>query len=297
MSSVWKSAAVLVTALSLTVAQVPALAQAAAKTAEKQAYEPHVGQPGKDVVWVPTPEALVERMLEMARVTSKDYVVDLGSGDGRTVIMAAQKYGVNALGIEYNPDMVALSVKAAAKAGVSDKAKFIQADIFETDFSKATVLTMYLLPALNVKLRPRILDMRPGTRVVSHAFNMEDWAPDQTATVEGRNAYLWIVPAKVQGSWAVSVPAGNGDHKWRIALAQTFQKISGTATREGKSYPLIETRLRGAEIAFAFVDGSGVKRRFSGRVAGASMEGTTTTQGGAKARWVATPAATPAKAS
>jgi hypothetical protein len=224
----------------------------------------------------------------MARVTSKDYVIDLGSGDGRTVIMAAKKYGVNALGIEYNPDMVAISVKAAEKAGVSDKAKFIKADIFETDFSKATVITMYLLPALNLKLRPKILDMRPGTRIVSHAFNMEDWEPDQTATVEGRDAYLWIVPAKLQGNWALAVPAGNGEEKWQIALKQNFQKLSGTATLGGRSHPLTETRLRGADIAFAFVDGNGIKRQFSGRAAGDKMDGTTTAQGGAKVNWTAT---------
>jgi SAM-dependent methyltransferase len=287
MGSGLKSAVALVAAVSLAAVQGAAFAQAAAEKKAEE-YTPQVGQAGKDVVWVPTPDALVERMLEMARVTSKDYVIDLGSGDGRTVITAAKKYGVSALGIEYNPDMVALSVKAAEKAGVSDRAKFIKADIFETDFSKATVITMYLLPALNIKLRPKILDMRPGTRVVSHAFTMEDWEPDQTATVEGREAYLWIVPAKVQGSWALAVPAGNGEEKWQVALKQSFQKLSGTATLGGKSYPLTETRLRGADVAFAFVDGNGIKRQFSGRAAGDKMDGTTATQGGAKVNWTAT---------
>jgi SAM-dependent methyltransferase len=278
----------LVAAVSFAAVQGAAFAQAAAdKSAERQEFQPQVGQSGKDVVWVPTPEALVERMLKMAQVTPKDYVIDLGSGDGRTVIAAVQKFGATALGIEYNPDMVALSVKAAEKAGVADKAKFIKADIFETDFSKATVITMYLLPALNLKLRPKILDMRPGTRVVSHAFNMEDWEPDQTVTVEGRDAYLWIVPAKVQGSWALSVPAGNGAEKWQIALKQNFQKLSGTATLGDKSYNLTETRLRGADVAFAFVDGNGIKRQFSGRAAGDKMEGTTAAQGGAKVNWTA----------
>jgi SAM-dependent methyltransferase len=275
--------------MSLTAASGLAHAQAAADSkGEKQEYQPQVGQAGKDVVWVPTPEALVERMLKMAQVTAKDYVIDLGSGDGRTVIMAVQKFGATALGIEYNPDMVAISVKAAEKAGVSDKAKFIKADIFETDFSKASVITMYLLPALNVKLRPKLLDMRPGTRIVSHAFNMEDWQPDQTATVEGRDAFLWIVPAKVQGNWALSVPAGNGGEQWQIALTQNFQKLSGTAKLGDRSYPLTETRLRGPEVAFAFVDGNGIKRQFSGRAAGDKMEGTTAAQGGAKVNWTAT---------
>jgi hypothetical protein len=268
--------------------QGAAFAQAAAQKGEKQEYQPQVGQAGKDVVWVPTPEALVERMLRMANVTARDYVIDLGSGDGRTVIAAVQKFGATALGIEYNPDMVAISVKAAEKAGVADKAKFIKADIFETDFSKATVITMYLLPALNLKLRPKLLDMRPGTRIVSHAFNMEDWEPDQTATVEGRDAFLWIVPAKVQGSWTLSVPAGNGGEQWQIALKQNFQKLSGTATLGDKAYNLTETRLRGADVAFAFVDGNGIKRVFSGRAAGDKIEGTTAAQGGAKVNWTAT---------
>ena len=289
MSNRWKAAVALVAAVSLNAVQGAAFAQAAVdKKAEKQEFQPQVGQAGQDVVWVPTPEALVERMLKMAQVTSKDYVIDLGSGDGRTVIAAVQKFGATALGIEYNPDMVALSVKAAEKAGVADKAKFIKADIFETDFTKATVITMYLLPALNIKLRPKLLDMRPGTRIVSHAFNMEDWEPDQTATVEGRDAYLWIVPAKVQGSWALAVPAGNGGEKWQIALKQNFQKLSGTATLGDKSYNLTETRLRGADVAFAFVDGNGIKRQFSGRATGDRMEGTTAAQGGAKVNWTAT---------
>ena len=259
---------------------LPALAGA-------QQYEPSVGQEGKDVIWVPTPEDLVEAMLDAAKVTPNDSVMDLGSGDGRLVIAAAKR-GARAVGVEYNPDMVTLSRANAEKAGVSAKATFLNADLFATDISKATVITMYLLPSLNLKLRPTILDLKPGTRVVSHAFNMEDWEPDQTATVEGRDAYLWIVPAKVQGNWALAVPAGNGEEKWQIALKQTFQKISGTARLGDKSYNLTETRLRGADVTFAFVDGNGVKRQFTGRAAGDKMEGATTTQGGAKVNWSAT---------
>jgi len=147
-------------------------------------FQPEVGQAGKDVVWVPTPQALVDKMLEMAKVTPKDYVIDLGSGDGRTVITAA-KHGSKALGIEYNPDMVELSKKNAAKEGVSDKASFMKADLFESDFSQAQVITMFLLPSINLKLRPKILDLKPGTRIVSNSFDMEDWKPDQTERVEG----------------------------------------------------------------------------------------------------------------
>src|SRR4051812_1577440 len=170
----------------------------AAKSGE---FTPQVGQAGKDVIWVPTPEELVERMLRMAQTTASDFVYDLGSGDGRTVIAAAKKFGATAQGIEYNPDMVALSQKNAQAAGVAAKATFAKADLFETDLSKATVITMYLLPSINAKLKPKILALKPGTRVVSHAFDMEDWTPDEMSTVEGRRAMLWIVPAKVSGVW------------------------------------------------------------------------------------------------
>ena len=280
-----RTARILCAALAVSLAGASAYAQQA--PAEPKEYVPQVGHSGKDVVWVPTPEALVERMLKMAGVGPKDYVIDLGSGDGRTVIAAAQKFGARAMGIEYNPDMVALSTKNAEKAGLGDKVKFIKADIFETDFSQATVITMYLLPALNLKLRPKILDLRPGTRVVSHAFNMEDWQPDQTVTVEGRDAYLWIVPAKVDGAWKLSVPAGSGEESWNVRLGQQFQVLSGRAQNGDKSFNLADGRLRGANIRFGFVDGNGVKREFSGQVRGDRMEGTTQTQGGTPVKWSA----------
>jgi len=273
-------------ALALSFALVAGAASAQTAPAESKEYTPQVGQSGKDVVWVPTPDALVERMLRMARVGPKDYVIDLGSGDGRTVIAAA-KLGARAMGIEYNPDMVSLSIKNAEKAGLGDKVKFIKADIFETDFNEATVITMYLLPSLNVKLRPKLLDMRPGTRIVSHAFNMEDWQPDQTATVEGRDAYLWIVPAKVGGSWKLAVPAGNGEESWQLALAQQFQRLSGGAKGADKSFDLVDAKLTGSAVKFTFVDGNGIKREFNGRVSGGKMEGTTQTQGGTQVRWTA----------
>jgi hypothetical protein len=250
-------------ALALSFAFVAAAASAQTAPAESKDYTPQVGQSGKDVVWVPTPDALVERMLRMARVGPKDYVIDLGSGDGRTVI-------------------------AAGKLGARDKVKFIKADIFETDFNEATVITMYLLPSLNVKLRPKLLDMRPGTRIVSHAFNMEDWQPDQTVTVEGRDAYLWIVPAKVGGSWKLTVPAGNGEESWQLALAQQFQRLSGGAKGgSGKSFDLVDAKLTGPTVKFTFVDANGQKREFNGRVSGNKMEGTTQTQGGTQVKWTA----------
>src|SRR5882672_8531772 len=197
----------------------------AAATAQDKEYAPHVGQEGKDVIWVPTPQALVERMLDMAKLTPRDTHYDLGSGDGRTVITAAKR-GVQAIGVEFNPDMVKLSERAADKEGVADRAKFINGDIFQTDFSKATVLTLYLLPSLNLKLRPTILKMKPGTRVVSHAFTMDDWQADQTDNVEGRTAYLWIVPASVEGTWKWSV-AGSGPKDYELMLRQQYQNVEG----------------------------------------------------------------------
>lgn len=191
--------------------------------AQKEEFVPHVGQAGKDVIWVPTPDELVERMLRMAQATPKDFVIDLGSGDGRIAISAARKIGARALGIEYNPEMVELSNRSARSAGVADKVKFIKADIFESDFSEATVITMYLLPGLNLKLRPKLLGLKPGTRLVSHQFNMDDWEPDERTSLDGRLAFLWIVPAKVQGTWRLDAGGQTRD----LVLTQQYQKIGG----------------------------------------------------------------------
>ena len=201
-------------------------------------YQPSVGQEGKDVVWVPTSQALVDKMLDMAKLTPNDFHMDLGSGDGRTVITAAKR-GARSLGIEYNPDMVELAKRNAAKEGVADKATFKKADLFETDFSEANVLTLFLLPNINVRLRPKILEMKPGTRVVSNSFDMGDWTPDERVTVtEGCtnycNALFWIVPANVQGKWKlpngelaigaeVSEPHGHGEDRQRLRADQRRQ--------------------------------------------------------------------------
>jgi SAM-dependent methyltransferase len=246
--------------LSLAVSTACAQPQAA-----KQEYEPRVGQEGKDVIWVPTPQALVDKMLDMAKVTPKDYVIDLGSGDGRTVITAAKR-GVKALGIEYNPDMVELSKRNAAKAGVSDKADFAKADLFESDFSDATVITMFLLPDINIRLRPKILDLKPGTRVVSNSFTMGDWTSDETATVADGcasycTAYLWIVPAKVEGTWRL--PQGE------LALKQNYQMISGTLRAGGNMAPITNAKLTGDQIAFT-AGGA----QYIGRVSGNTIQGT-----------------------
>ena len=226
-------------------------------------YQPQVGQDGKDVIWVPTPQGLVDKMLDMAKVTAKDFVIDLGSGDGRTVITAAKR-GAKALGIEYNPDMVELSKRTAAKEGVSDKASFIKADLFESDFSQAQVITMFLLSSINLKLRPKILDLKPGTRIASNTFDMGDWKPDETASLPGCNswctAHLWIVPAKVEGRW--TLPQGE------LTLKQTFQNISGTL-KTGSSETAVNGKLNGEQISF---NAGGTQ--YSGRVSGNAIEGT-----------------------
>ncbi len=225
-------------------------------------YEPQVGQEGKDVVWVPTPQALVDKMLDMAKVTPKDFVIDLGSGDGRTVITAAKR-GARAQGIEYNPDMVELAKRNAAKEGVSDRATFVKADLFESDFSKAQVITMFLLPSINVKLRPKILNLKPGTRIVSNSFDMEEWKPDETAKVDGCTnwctAYLWIVPAKVDGTW--KMPQGE------LTLKQTFQMITGTL-KNGNVVTPVNGKLNGDQITF---NGGGTT--YTGHINGTTMEG------------------------
>ncbi len=265
--------------LSLTAAAVFAQAQPA-----KKEFEPQVGQEGKDVIWVPTPQGLVDRMLDMAKVTPGDFVIDLGSGDGRTVISAAKR-GARALGIEYNPDMVELSKRNAEKEGVAGKASFVKADIFDSDFSQATVITMYLLPQLNLKLRPKILELKPGTRIVSHAFTMEEWTADQTDAFDGRTAYLWIVPAQVEGSWQLA----QGD----LTLKQSFQMVSGTLRSGGNTMTIANGRLRGDQLSF-----SAGGAEYSGRVNGNAIEGTVKTAGNNSA-WSATrdgarPAAAPA---
>ena len=251
-------------------------------TQQGQQFQPTVGQPGKDVIWVPTPEELVKQMLDMAKVTPEDFVMDLGSGDGRIVIAAAKR-GAHALGIEYNPDMVALSRENAKKEGVADKATFQKADIFETDFSKATVITMYLLSSLNMKLRPKLLELKPGTRIVSHAFTLEDWDPDQTAEVDYQTAYFWVVPAKVAGAWTWQTQKGSAE----LTLRQSFQKIEGGLKAGGPELPLKNAKLVGDAITFTVDESPTVAREYSGRVSGDTIQGTAKGATGAPAKWTA----------
>jgi SAM-dependent methyltransferase len=261
------------------------LAFALPVSAQQKPYEPQVGQAGKDVIWVPTPDEVVDRMLRMAQVTKDDLVYDLGAGDGKIAIAAARKFGARAVGIEYNPEMARHAQSNAEKAGVAGRARIIQGDIFATDFSQATVITLYLLPALNMKLRPTLLSMRPGTRVVSHSFTMEDWEADEISTMDGRRAYFWLVPANVNGGWTLET----GAEKAELSFEQRFQKIEGTVGLGGSTLGgLREARLRGANINFTFVDGNSVKRDYTGRVTGGRMEGSYRAENGTEGRWTAT---------
>jgi SAM-dependent methyltransferase len=267
-------------ALASTVALLPGPSRALAQ----EPNEPEIGQPGKDVVWVPTPLPLVERMLAMAQVGPGDVVFDLGSGDGRTVIEAAKR-GATAVGVEYNADLVALSTRNAKREGLPpDGARFVQADIFQTDFSSATVVTLYLLPDLNLRLRPKLLEMRPGTRVVSHMFKMQDWEPDETSYLVNTPAYLWVVPARVQGTWRFAL---EGAADLVIDLEQDFQRLSGSVELGAVRAGLRDARVRGDALRLSFVDGKGVLHELEGRVAGGGLEGTFRAGSGG-GRWTAT---------
>lgn len=236
-----------------------------------EVYQPQVGQSGKDVVWVPTPDALVTRMLTSARVTKDDLVYDLGSGDGKIPIAAAKQFGARAIGIEYNADMAELARRNVKRAGVDNMVNIITGDIFKEDFSKATVVTMYLLPDLNVRLRPIILKMKPGTRVASHQFHMGDWDPDEKHSIEFRDAYLWYVPANVEGSWTFKENGGNSDGT--LQLVQRYQRIGGTVTVGGKQQPLLGAALQGDKLSFSFIDAENNLRTARVSVAGSNFSG------------------------
>ena len=251
---------------------------AASQAPAPKQYEPEVGQEGKDVVWVPMPDNQLEKMLDIARVTPADFVMDLGSGDGRTVIAAAKR-SARAMGVEFNPDLVALSERAAKKAGVADRTAFVQGDLFETDLSRATVITLFLLDEINMKLRPTLLSLKPGTRVLSNTFKMGDWEPDASewyppGCFNWCSLYLWIVPARVEGSWRA--PQGE------LALKQKYQTITGTLGNGAKALPISSGRLSGDAIRFA-VGGAEYRARVNGNV----IEGTIV-ENGAVRSWKAT---------
>ncbi len=237
-------------------------------------FAPQSGQAGKDVIWVPTPDELVTRMLQLGGVTKDDYVIDLGAGDGKIVIAAAKQFGARGHGIEYNPDMVALAQRRARAAGVADRARFEKADIFESDFSKADVITMYLLPALNLKLRPTLMRLKPGTRLVTHAFTMGSWKPDETSRAGGASAYLWLVPANLSGQWQLSYPQGKGRQSVRVDVTrQHFQFPEGQVQMGEIETSLRDARVMGERVRFAFTGTDGVLRSFEGKVSGDRIEG------------------------
>lgn len=246
---------------------------AAAPAEPPREYEPEVWQAGKDVVWVPMARERVEKMLDLAKLTPADFVVDLGSGDGITVIAAARR-GARAMGVEFNPDLVAFSKRQAQRAGVADKTQFVQGDLFQADLSRATVITLFLLDEINLKLRPSLLALKPGTRVLSNTFRMGDWEPDALEAAASGCAnwcwlYLWIVPARVEGTWRS--PEGP------LALKQQYQKLGGTLGTGPLAASVIDGRLNGDEIRFT---AGGAEYR--GRVKGDLIEGTITTGGGVR---------------
>lgn len=236
-------------------------------------YQPSRGQAGKDVIWIPSPDAVVDRMLQMAEVTPNDRVVDLGSGDGKIAIAAARNHGARAHGLEYNPQMVELSNKLATDAGVADKVSFRQADIFQSDFSSATVVTMYLLPELNLRLRPILFKMTPGTRVVSHSFNMGEWIPDEIARAPGGEMYMWRVPANASGQWRVTTP-GTTTAPEAFSFTQKFQFIEGRATFGQLTASIVRPHMSGENISFEVRDRTGALLQVDGKVAGNRIVGT-----------------------
>jgi SAM-dependent methyltransferase len=260
---------------------------ALAQQTPPQDYEPKVGQSGKDVIWVPTPDDVVERMLRMAKVTAADYVVDLGAGDGKIAIAAAKLFKARAMGVEYNPDFARFAQSNVVKAGVADRAKVIEGDIFVTDFTDANVVTMYLLPHLNLKLRPQLLAMRPGTRIVTHSFNMDDWEPDDHSSVNGRDVYLYIIPATAMGQWTTEAQTGKAKESFELSFMQRYQKLEGGAQFGTLRAGLRDARLSGNDIRFSFMDQQGVRRDYSGKISGPRMQGTFVTDNGKKGGWSA----------
>ena len=250
-------------------------------------YQPAPGQDGKDVIWVPTPDALVDRMLALAGLTPRDTLVDLGAGDGKIVIAAARA-GAQALGIEYNPDLVEHARRRAQEAGVAGRARFERADIFEYDFSHASVVMLYLLPRLNLRLRHRLLALTPGTRIVSNSFDMGDWKPDEVTNASGATAYLWLVPANFGGEWALRFPLSDGaEARGLLEVEQRFQRTSGAAVFRHFTAGLRQPLLSGDRVRFALTDADGHVREFDGRIAGRELVGTVT-QGEARVPFSAT---------
>jgi hypothetical protein len=246
----------------------------------------HAPAAESSVPYVPTPQVVVERMLAMAKVGPGDYLIDLGSGDGRIVVTAAKKHGARGFGVDLNPVRIKEAVENAAKNGVSDRAEFYQRNLFETDLGSASVITMYLLPRVNMELRPKLLELRPGTRIVSHDFDMDDWKPEETVNMEVKekygtasgtsSVYFWIVPARVAGNWRWQLTVGGKPQTYELALEQKYQMLSGSLTVNGRAIRLTDAKLRGDQISFsvgADLNGAPTRHAFSGRVFGETIDG------------------------
>lgn len=258
---------------------------------------PALGQPRFDVPFVPTPTAVVDQMLGLANVRPEDFVMDLGSGDGRVAITAAKKFGARSLGVELDEYLLMQSEESARQAGVEDRVKFVEQNIFEADLSRATVITMYLFPEVNIKLRPRLLALKPGTRVVSHDFDMAQWQPDAELVIPvpdksygapQSRVYLWIIPANAAGTWEGSVSTDRGTMEFRAEIEQTFQMASGRVQLGATAGRLSEGRLDGKTLRFALaakIDGRDVRHEFHGRVEGDAVVGRVTLAGGVEREW------------
>lgn len=249
------------------------LSGCATQHAGTERYQPLMAQAGKDVMWMPTTNNLVTEMLDAAQVTSTDVVYDLGAGDGKIPIEAAKRFGARAVGIEFNPDLAALARRNAQQAGVSERVTIVTGDIFKEDFSNATVVTLYLLTQLNIKLKPTLLSLKPGTRIVSNTFAMGTWEPDESILSNGEvSGFFWVVPAKVEGNWTFSGLPGWSDV--RLNISQKSQQFDGDVFLQEKRMQRIEGRLRGAQISFSFHDGDAQPRTFVGIVSAKKMHGT-----------------------
>jgi hypothetical protein len=244
------------------------------------------------VPYVPTPQEVVERMLQIAKVGPGDYLIDLGSGDGRIVITAAKKHGARGFGVDLDPERIRESNENARRAGVTDRVAFYQRDLFDTDLGEATVVTMYLLPRVNLELRPKLLQLKPGTRIVSHDFSMDEWKPDAHVAMDAKDKYggsggksdiyFWVVPARVAGTWRWELPVAGKPRAYEVTLEQRYQMLSGAARVGDRTVKLQNARLRGEEIRFSFtaeVNGAPVKHEFRGKVDGDAIGGSATLSG------------------
>lgn len=259
------------------------------------------------VPYVPTPQAVVDRMLDLAKITDRDYLIDLGSGDGRIVVTAAKKFGARGFGVDLNPVRIDEANANARKAGVTDKVAFYQCNLFETDLSQATVITMYLLPRVNLQLRPQLLELKPGTRLVSHDFDMGDWKADVAVRMDASDkfsgaggdsdVYFWVVPAKAAGGWRSQFPVAGKPQNYEFTFEQKYQVVSGSAQVNGRAVKIVDAKLRGAELTFSFtaeVNGAPLKHEFSGRIDGGRIVGQAALSGSrlaARVEWIAERAA------